>query len=1211
MASSGSRTSAFESILEHLDWLLKRGPKFDGEVQFKWNDQIREMWKEEEPGNVLGTRSGGEGFKIGRKCLLFFTYIQSGASSLNDITTELIRFKEKIRLFFETEIRPSCIISLLHHYSLGDPRLDTNLTDSVLNNLEWLTRLNYGFDNALRIVMRTLQAKLLFLQSFVCFATVQGVEGKGLIDLLIHAEVVAVKAARLISICWFDRNSEQVRNEMEFQISQLIRKEIDPVDPQVQETYIHVLTASKLSRSSRTLVLEKNKHLLTNFIDCLLYNVMELLEHFPSFSVLVKDRMLILHEGVRFLSVLFGQQQEKFDGLHDQMKDLIGFVACDAGIVILSLSATEMKEGLAKETDLALYHLVKVLKFITTEFAQIYPSPSQSFPWTNELGCFDFLLESLQDLSNSEADSIDLPQDHIHKVQEDLIFLRSFLKNIVGQRNQNQKLQALWDRGMEVAYKAKLLVNSIVSRNKPECLDTLAGDIELMRIEAHGIFARHSNGTDALRVTNNSAHTSSKLSSPALNEATVGLHEAVKTITCRLTGGLKQLDIISIVGMAGLGKTTLTNTVYHHMQNSVSRHFHIHAWCTVSQAYSKHNLLAQILCSIHRDSPGECLNKDEDELAEELRKVLLSNRYLIVLDDLWDIEAWNLLERSFPNDANGSRILLTSRIHSLPLQLKHASEPYHLRQLTDKDSWALLQNKLFGKESCPPTLNEVGFQIAKNCKGLPLTIVLVAGILATTEQDCWKEAAQTLCSSTIVETEQCKRTLELSYSNLPGHLRPCLLYFGAFPEDADVPVRKLIWLWSSEGFLQKTEGKILEDMVADQRRKFLQISHGENDLFTLTGLHNLHRLCIYNSKPEKLKKLKVFFPTLRSLHFSAKWDGVLYFPIGVLLFKLLRVLDLGRFDFTYEFPMEVVLLVHLRYLAIRSVKSVPSDIANLSSLETFFLIQSWDDVVLPNTIWNIQTLRHLFIKSSRCGFRFPADSLAGSPDLKHLETLSLAIDSSSQSLQKILTKLPSIRRLKCLPLRGSSSSRNWILVLDGLSQLESLKVRNLAPLGIKFPLYLKKLTLSRTRVPWTEISTIGKLPSLEVLKLRHEAFVGEKWEMKAGEFLNLRFLELTKLDLRSWTAPSDNFSRLEKLVVQDCYVLEEVPFCLGECSNLEMIELTWCCKSAVTSVKQIQQEQMDAGNDDLKVILEDNWDFPIELTLLITCGNCEPIHVSS
>ncbi|XP_071916125.1 putative late blight resistance protein homolog R1B-17 [Coffea arabica] len=569
---------------------------------------------------------------------------------------------------------------------------------------------------------------------------------------------------------------------------------------------------------------------------------MEILEHFPSFSVLVKDQMLILHEGVRFLRNLFEQQQEKFDGLHDQMKDLIGFVACDAGIVILSLSATEMKQGLAKETDLALFHLVKVLKFIMAEFAQIYPPPSFSFPWTNELGCFDFLQESLQEQSNSEADSIDFPKDHIHKVQEDLTFLRSFLENIVTQRNQNEKLQALWDRGMEVAYKAKLLVNSIVYGDKSECLDTLAGDIKLMRTdraviwhilhchlvrhlsrtEALGIFANYSNGTDAQRVANNSAHTSSKLSSPALNEATVGLDEAVKTITYRLTGGLKRLDIVSIVGMAGLGKTTLANTVYHCMQDS--------------------------------------LNKDEDHLAEELRRVLLKNRYLIVLDDLWDIEAWNLLERSFPNDAIGSRILLTSRIHSLALQLKHDSEPYHLRQLADKESWALLQNKLFGKE------------------------------------DCWKEVAKTLSSLSIVEIEQCKRTLELSYSNLPGHLKPCLLYFGAFPEDEDVPVRKLIWLWTSEGFLQKTEGKSLEDVVDEyltdlvqrslvmvtQQRSiggakacrihdlihefcvekakeecFLQISNGENDIFTLTGPHNLHRLCIHNTEPEKLKNSKV------------------------------------------------------------------------------------------------------------------------------------------------------------------------------------------------------------------------------------------------------------------------------------------------------------------------------------------------------------------
>ncbi|CDP12797.1 unnamed protein product [Coffea canephora] len=1272
MASSSSRTSAFDSVLKHLAWLTKTckilgSGNFDAEAEFKWYSQLdglkdnvrvlipfdlyvtncrrkQEMcWEHdlEEKGN---TKSDSLRLSIilwkiqdlARTIMpgpesAVSTYIQSGAPNFIDLKTKLTRFEENVRLFLETEIRPSCIISLLHHYSLGDPRLVTNLIDSVLKNLDWLTRLFNTYDNALSFVMITLEAKLLFLQSFICFATVQGVEGKGLIDLLIHAEVVAVKAARLISISWFDRKDKQMPKEMEFQISRLIRKEIDPVDPQVRETYIHVLTASKLPRSSHTSVLEKNKHLLANFIDCLLYNVMELLEHFPSFSVLVKDQMLILHGGVRLLCVLLRQQQEKFDGLHDQMKDLIGFVACDAGIVILSLSATEMKEGLAKETDLALFHLVKVLKFIMAEFAQIYPPSSFSFPWTDELGCFDFLLESLQDLSNSEADSIDFPKDHIHRVQEDLVFLRSFLENIVGQRNQNEKLQALWNRGMEMVYKAKLLVNSIVSGDKSECLDTLAGDIELMRTEAHGICDSLSHGTDAQRVTNNSAHTTSKLSRPALNEATVGLDEAVKTITCRLTRGSDQLDIISIVGMAGLGKTTLANTVYYGMQNSICPPFHIHAWCTVSQAYSKHNLLAQILSSIHCGSPDKYLNKDENDLADDLRKVLLRTRYLIVLDDLWDIEAWNLLEGSFPKQKKGSRILLTSRIHSLPLQLKHDSEPYHLRQLSDTESWALLQNKLFGKECCPPTLTGVGFQIAKNCKGLPLTIVLVAGILATTEQDCWKEVAETLSSSTIVETEQCKKTLELSYSNLPGHLRPCLLYFGAFPEDADVPVRKLIWLWTSEGFLQKTEGKSLEDAVDEyltdlvqrslvtvtqqrsiggaktcrihdlirefcvekaKEESFLQISRWENDLFTLTGPHNLHRLGIYNARPMKLKKSKVFFPNLRSLLFFAVRKVVPYFPTGVLLFKLLRVLDLGTCNFNYKFPMEVVLLVHLRYLALSHISSVPSEIANLSRLETVWVIATWVDVVLPTTIWNIQTLRHLYVTNDQLhlfgGFVFPADNLAGSPDLKHLETLSLAIDP--QSWQKILTKLPSIRRLKCTPLKSFGLIRTgWILLLDGLSRLESLKVSDFLA-WVQFPLYLKKLTLSRTHMRWTLISRIGKLSSLEVLKLQHTAVVGEKWEMKAGEFLNLRFLGLTKLDLRSWTATSDNFSCLEKLVVEGCWELEEVPSCLGECSNLEVIELTGCRKSAVTSVKQIHQEQMGMGNEGLRVIIEDTWD---------------------
>ena len=225
------------------------------------------------------------------------------------------------------------------------------------------------------------------------------------------------------------------------------------------------------------------------------------------------------------------------------------------------------------------------------------------------------------------------------------------------------------------------------------------------------------------------------------------------------------------------------------------------------------------------------------------------------------------------------------------------------------------------------------------------------------------------------------------------------------------------------------------------------------------------------------------------------------------------------------------------------------------------------------------------------GFIFPVENLEVSPDLDHLDSLDLAIDPSPQSLQKILRKLPSIRRLKCMERWNSSREAtrncNEILEFDGLSQLESLHLFRFHGCGFKFPLNLKKLTLSRNDQPWSEISTIGKLPNLEVLKLLDHSFVGEEWVMKEGEFPKLRVLKLSRLKFRNWTAFSDNFSRLEKLVLHRCKKLEKVPSCLGECETLEMIEVKECPESVVDSVKQIQQEQIDMGNEVLKIEIDE------------------------
>ncbi|XP_027157517.1 putative late blight resistance protein homolog R1A-3 [Coffea eugenioides] len=1148
--------------------------------------------------------------------------------TLRDIKRELTGYHQNIKLLFETDIKELSISKFLDDYSLGQPPLVTDFIDSLSENLRCFLRRKQDFGNTLNYLMEILEEKLMFLKSFIPFATLQGVEGQELRDLLNHVEDMGINAARLISICWFNREDKQVCDEMVSKVSQLLYK-INPVDPQDRATYINVLTASKLSKSSDTLALEKNKHIVADFIDCLLDNLMELLQIDTNFLALERNQLLKLQEGVRFLNFLL-RQQGKFNELHDEIKGLIGDAVCDAGVVIFSLSKNQLKEGFAEETDLELSRLLKKLNFILTEVAQIYPPPSFRFPRTNELGSIDLLLQNVDELATSEASSIAFPKDQIQRVQEDLQFLRSFLQEIMEQRNQNKELQALWDRVMEVTYNAELVIDSIVIGDKPECLDNIVRDIKLMRAEALEVHGSIRYDTEAQSAVKNCIHMESQLSYPAPNEVLVGLDEEVKMIINRLTRGSKHLNIVPIVGMAGLGKTTFANKVY--CDPSIIGYFHIRAWCTVSQVYSKHNLLAMILCSINCRSPDHYLEMNEDDLTVMLYQSLKRNRYLIILDDVWDIKAWNMLERSLPDDTNGSRILFTSRFQNLTSQFSDC-EPFHLRQLTVEECFVLLQRKIFGKKGCLPALIKVLTQIANKCKGLPFTVVIVAGILSSIEPDCWQDFANSLSSSTVIETN----LLELGYSYLPDYLKPCLLYFGTFPEDENIPVRRLFLLWVSEGFVQKTEGKTLEDVADDylknlvnrslvivtqqrtiggakacrihdlvrefcvtkaKEESFLHILHGYNDLCTFAGPCNPHRVFIYDSTIEGLKESKLFFPNLRCLLFRAnvfitsnRISTVLFHcSLGVLIFKFLRLLDLGEFSLGKSFPMEVVLLVHLRYLAIRSeLLSIPDAIANLSRLETL-LIRGSQDVRLPNTIWTIKTLRHLFITrsngyGSRCGFIFP-NNLEGSPDLEHLVTLTLAIDPSYQSLQKILKKLPSIRRLRCAGLRYRG---NGILMLDHLSQVESLKVHRFDGYHFHFPSNLRKLTLSFTSKPWSEISTIGKLTKLEVLKLNRESFVGRKWEMKEGEFPKLRILKLSELDIRWWTATSsDHFSCLEKLALHGCKKLEELPSCLGESAPLVMIEVKGC-ESAESSVKQIGEEQMENGNEGLKIDIRSYW----------------------
>ncbi|XP_027076880.1 putative late blight resistance protein homolog R1A-3 [Coffea arabica] len=1106
------------------------------------------------------------------------------------------------------------------------------ITNFLENLMDLLCCVN---DEALLQLIEALVDKLKFFNNFIRFTRTQGVDFMQSKDLYSHVEFVAVKAARLIFMWGFYfRNDGELLAQVQLEKTQLLEK-IKLVDPHIGQICVQLLTAAKLSGSSIILTSKKNGDIAAEFIDSLLCRLWGLFDYDSSFMISPKDQIQRLYEGLRFLRTIL-LQQYKVKELLDKIQYHLRLVVIDAGTIVCSISRNELKEGLAKEKDLLLFDLLKLIKYIKSRVAQEYLlTSSSSFPTTNELGFLDSLQEKLEQLSKCEADSVAFPKDCIHIFLENLLILRSFLNNIVHQRNQNVKLQTLWSRVMEVAYKAEIIIDYVAVGDRPDCypmsFDAINEDINFIKTEALEIYDRMQPDIGGQKTTNSYSHMPSQVSTPILDEVVVGLDDEAETVIERLTRGTRQLDVVPIVGMAGQGKTTLAKRVYN--DQLIMCHFHVRAWCCVSQGYQRLSLLLKILSDIMDKLPSQYLQMNEDDLAVVLYKQLKGNRYLIVLDDIWGIEAWNGMERSFPNDANGSRVLCTSRLHNLSSEFKQDCKAHPLRLLTDEESWALLQHKLFAKKACPPQLCALGKQIAESCKGLPLAVVVVAGFLATIQQYRWEEVARSLSSSVLSDNELCMNTFELSYRHLPDYLKPCFLYFGAFQEDQEIPIQRLALLWISEGFVQKTGAKSLEDaaneylmdlidrslvMVSQQRsiggvktcqihdllhefvirkakeESFLHILRGYDELYTFTAPYNPYRLGIY-ADAMAFKKSRLFCPHLRCLLFFSKTPFALEqkhdFSFMFRIFKLLKVLDLGDYDLGQSFPLEVVLLVHLRYLVIQcSVKSIPSAICKLSRLETFQLKGATTCVALPNTIWMMKELRHLSIASSRCsfGFIFPTDDLERYPDLSQLGSCILVIDCcNGQSFAKILAKLPNIRRLKCvyaskedIPVHCHKE-----IVLDRLSRLQSLRMARFWAFKLDFPVNLRKLTLSSNKQQWSEISEIAKLPNLEVLKLLNRSFVGKEWEVTEGAFPKLRFLKLEDLEIVRWTASGDDFPPLEKLVLCSCRMLEEVPSCLGDIPTIEMIEIRSCHKSAVNSVKQIQEEQMDLGNKGLKVVI--------------------------
>ncbi|XP_057775550.1 putative late blight resistance protein homolog R1B-17 [Salvia miltiorrhiza] len=342
----------------------------------------------------------------------------------------------------------------------------------------------------------------------------------------------------------------------------------------------------------------------------------------------------------------------------------------------------------------------------------------------------------------------------------------------------------------------------------------------------------------------------------------VGFNEVLLQVLDKLAGGQLSRQIIPIMGMGGIGKTTLARHVFQHAL--VKEHFDICAWTTISQTYNARETLREVLFQASGNSCSDDLS--EGELGLKLYQYLWGRRYLVIMDDMWSIEVWDKIRSSFPDCNDGSRIIITTRMSNLTSQLRE-SYGVGMKFLDEASSWDLFCKTVFGGESVPRELEDIGKDIVANCKGLPLSIATIGGLLAKSKRtrEYWVRIKRNLNSIGITNNHEfCLKILRMSYTYLPNYLKPCFLYMGVFEEDHSIRASLMLKkLWVSEGFLKPTStGKCLETIAEEYLRELVDRNLIIVDKLGLSGnvkffkIHDLLRdVCLKEVKTERFYRI--------------------------------------------------------------------------------------------------------------------------------------------------------------------------------------------------------------------------------------------------------------------------------------------------------------------------------------------------------------------
>ncbi|XP_047958926.1 putative late blight resistance protein homolog R1B-23 isoform X2 [Salvia hispanica] len=565
---------------------------------------------------------------------------------------------------------------------------------------------------------------------------------------------------------------------------------------------------------------------------------------------------------------------------------------------------------------------------------------------------------------------------------------------------------------------------------------------EVMEIEAVAQLRRQASSIPVGPLTN---------SSIVKDNMMVGFDEVFLEVLDKLTGYQLSREIIPITGMGGIGKTTLARSLF---QNAlVKDHFDIRAWTTISQTYNVRETLRQVLFHASGDSSGDL---SEEELGEKLYKFLYRRRYLVIMDDIWSVNVWEKIKFFFPDNGNGSRIIVTTRLSNLSFKLNE-SYRVDMNFLDEANSWDLFCKTVFGKEGCPLEFEEIGKNIVANCKGLPLSVVMIGRLLAKSQRtrEYWMLIEQNLNSIVINTNDKfCLKTLRMSYIYLPNYLKPCFLYMGIFKEDSSIRVSMLEKLWASEGFLKPRSGKSLETIAQENLKELVDRNLVLVDKLGSIGnvkyckIHDLLRdLCLKEVGKEMFYHffnrdslissharrvvvvdngyfLRDRLPSspscARSIIFeyyrtNECWRRKAPLPHNCRLLRTFKAYNNDGVASDNYLLDNVFKLVNLRYLAVKATQNseIPSSVHLLWNLHTL-IIHCPDDFIVPIENLKLHRLQHLVFCNRKVILPVLDPRIGDDDDSAIMENLQTIRGVKNLFLdEEVVKRIPNMKKL-CL-----------------------------------------------------------------------------------------------------------------------------------------------------------------------------------------------------